>query len=323
MFPGFLEAGVIGRAVKNGLLAVDVTDLREYSTDKHRKVDEYPFGGGAGLIMTAQPVFDAMAALGIEGAEAHSQNGPWCRRLYMSPRGRLLDEKLAAELACGPDTLILCGRYEGMDQRVLDYFGFEEVSVGDYILTGGELPAMTLIDVVARLVPGVLGSDAAHAEESVYSGLLEYPQFTRPAAYPAPDGHLLTVPEVLTSGNHKEIRLWQFRQALLLTAERRPDLFQAFAEKHLSPKHCKDDKTQAGAVQEDATRVSATQVGRAQTGNAQTDRVQDGALPGSAQTGQMRAACGVETAHGLGSALTKDEMKILKEISSFCYKIAD
>jgi tRNA (guanine37-N1)-methyltransferase len=268
MFSGFLEAGVIGRAVKNGLLSVDVADLREYSTDKHRKADEYPFGGGAGLIMTAQPVFGAMAALGIEGSGAYAQNRSLhasCRRLYMSPRGRLLDERLAAEIACAPNTLILCGRYEGMDQRVLDYFGFEEVSVGDYILTGGELPAMTLIDAATRLIPGVLGSDAAHAEESVYSGLLEYPQFTRPAVYPAPDGHLLAVPEVLTSGNHKEIRLWQFRQALLLTAERRPDLFQAFVEKHLYPDRCDDAEMQ----------------------------------------------------------LTKDEMKILKEISSFCYKIAD
>ncbi|MDR1953919.1 MAG: tRNA (guanosine(37)-N1)-methyltransferase TrmD [Clostridiales Family XIII bacterium] len=221
MFAGVLNASILRRAQDSGALCVAVHDIRAYSTDKHRKTDDAPFGGGAGMVMTPQPVFDAMRDIGSGG-----------RPIYMSPRGRLLDGALAEELGREANLLILCGHYEGMDQRVLDHFAFEEVSVGDYILTGGELPAMTLIDAVVRLIPGVLGNASAHAEESIYSGLLEYPQYTRPAAFEVEGQSPLTVPEVLTSGNHKEIRLWNFHRSLELTAALRPDLFRRFIAKH-------------------------------------------------------------------------------------------
>ena len=238
MFEGVLSAGVLGRAAERGLLEFCVTDIRDYSEDKHRKADDYPFGGGAGQLMTAQPVFAALRAIGARslptGDSADSPRAsetegsspfaePDTRKIYMSPRGRLLDKGLAAELASEPALVLLCGHYEGIDQRVLDAFGFEEVSIGDYILTGGELPSMVLIDTVCRLIPGVLGSEESHAEESIYSGLLEYPQYTRPASFEG-----LDVPEVLISGDHLKIALWNFEQSLKLTAERRPDLLGAW-----------------------------------------------------------------------------------------------
>jgi len=258
MFEGVLSAGVIGRAAERGLLEFRVTDIRDYTEDKHRKADDYPFGGGAGQLMTAQPIFSALSGLGIDPTPYHGDgsakriarsvsdeafdrpyqgDGTFDRSknelpgdaasrpglLYMSPRGRLLDKDLAEELAREPELVLLCGHYEGVDQRVLDAFAFEEVSVGDYILTGGELPSMVLIDAVCRLVPGVLGSDESHAEESIYSGLLEYPQYTRPASFEGTD-----VPDVLVSGDHAKIALWNFEQSLKLTAERRPDLLRSW-----------------------------------------------------------------------------------------------
>jgi tRNA (guanine37-N1)-methyltransferase len=190
-------------------------DIRAFSTDKHRKTDDYPFGGGAGMVLMPQPVFDALAQIGTDGK----------RLLCMSPRGRLLDQALVSELAREEALLILCGHYEGIDQRVSDRFGFEEISVGDYILTGGELPAMVLIDATARMLPGALGNPRAHDEESICSGLLEYPQYTQPRSFRGMD-----VPEVLLSGDHKRIRLWKFEASLRLTKERRPDLFARFPE---------------------------------------------------------------------------------------------
>jgi len=218
MFPAVLSAGVIGRAAERGLLEFSVTDIRDFTADKHRKADDYPFGGGAGQLMTAQPIMDAMRALGEE---------PAARRLYLSPRGRLLDLALAEELSRETRLILLCGHYEGVDQRALDAFTFEEVSIGDYVLTGGEIAAMALIDACCRLVPGVLGSEESHREESIYSGLLEYPQYTRPASYEGMD-----VPEVLLSGNHREIELWNFEQALRLTAARRPEMLHAWIDAH-------------------------------------------------------------------------------------------
>jgi len=215
MFCAVLSAGVIGRAAESGLLEFNVTDIRDFTEDKHRKADDYPFGGGAGQLMTAQPVFSAMKALGFG------------RKLYLSPRGRLLDKKYAEELSRETEMVLLCGHYEGVDQRVLDAFDFEEVSIGDYILTGGELPAMVLIDTVCRLVPGVLGSEESHAEESIYSGLLEYPQYTRPATFEG-----MEVPDVLISGDHEKIALWNFEQSLKLTAERRPELLRSWLDKN-------------------------------------------------------------------------------------------
>ena len=240
MFEGVLSAGVIGRAAEKGLLEFRVADIRDHSEDKHRGVDDYPFGGGAGQLMTAQPIFSALKSLGVEprnnGKSMNTKEPPLCvlyecgeaiqsenkpRMIYLSPRGRLLDKKLAEELSKEQALVLLCGHYEGVDQRVLDAFDFEEVSIGDYILTGGELPAMVLIDTVCRLVPGVLGSEESHSEESIYSGLLEYPQYTRPASYEGMD-----VPETLISGDHAKIALWNFEEALKLTAERRPDLLR-------------------------------------------------------------------------------------------------
>ncbi|MDR2088352.1 MAG: tRNA (guanosine(37)-N1)-methyltransferase TrmD [Clostridiales Family XIII bacterium] len=217
MFAPVLNESILGRAVEQGVLDIEIVDIRSFSTDRHRKTDDYPFGGGAGMVLMPQPVFDALERLGTEGK----------RLVCPSPQGRMLDQQLVCELAREDALLLLCGRYEGIDRRVLDRFRFEEISVGDYILTGGELPAMVLIDAVARMLPGVLGNPRAHDEESICSGLLEYPQYTRPAHFRGAD-----VPEVLLSGDHKRIRLWKFEESLRLTRERRPDLFARFLEEH-------------------------------------------------------------------------------------------
>ena len=217
MFEGVLSAGVIGKAAERGLLNFGITNIRDHTDDKHRKTDDYPFGGGAGQLMSAQPIFTSLKSLGVEPGKKDR------RLIYLSPRGRKLDKSLAEELSHEKNIVLLCGHYEGVDQRALDAFDFEEVTIGDYILTGGEIPAMVLVDTVCRLVPGVLGSEESHAEESIYSGLLEYPQYTRPASYEGMD-----VPEVLVSGDHAKIALWNFEQSLRITAERRPELLQSW-----------------------------------------------------------------------------------------------
>ncbi|MDR2354949.1 MAG: tRNA (guanosine(37)-N1)-methyltransferase TrmD [Clostridiales Family XIII bacterium] len=217
MFAPVLNGSILGRARERGLLDVETVDIRAFSTDRHRKTDDYPFGGGAGMVLMPQPVFDALDRLGTEGK----------RLVCMSPQGRRLDQELALELARAETLLILCGHYEGIDRRILDHFHFEEISVGDYILTGGELPAMILIDAAARLLPGALGNPRAHDEESHSVGLLEYPQYTRPACFRG-----METPAVLLSGDHKRIRLWKFEESLRLTRERRPDLFARFLENH-------------------------------------------------------------------------------------------
>lgn len=225
MFGPVTSESILGRAKDNGILDIHITNIRDYSLDKHKKTDDYPFGGGAGMVMTVDPIFNALKSISAEGK----------RIIYMSPRGRVLDQQLISELSQEENLVLLCGHYEGIDQRILDYWNMEEVSVGDYILTGGELPAMILIDAVARLVPDVLGSSTSHDEESIYSGLLEYPQYTKPREYGG-----LAVPEVLVSGNHKLIHLWKFEKSLELTKERRPDLFEKFVKE--SHKLTKDEK---------------------------------------------------------------------------------
>ncbi len=211
-----VRTSILGRAEEKGILEITLIDIRDFSNNKHRKTDDYPFGGGGGMVMTPDPIFSA-----LEKIKPDSQ----CRIIYMSPRGQILDEKKAKELSELEEIIILCGHYEGVDQRVLDYFHAEEISIGDYVLTGGELPAMVLIDCVARMLPDVLGNEKSAMDESIYSGLLEHPQYTQPREYRG-----MEVPEVLLSGNHKLINLWKFRESLILTKERRPDMFAEFVK---------------------------------------------------------------------------------------------
>ncbi len=217
MFAPITSESILGRAVEKGILEIKLINIRDYSTDKHNRTDDTPFGGGAGMVMLCQPAFDALNDIKAEGK----------RILYMSPRGKMLNQALIEDLSTESEITILCGHYEGVDQRIIDYWNMEEVSIGDYVLTGGELAAMVLVDSVSRLVPGVLGSIESLNEESIYSGLLEYPQYTKPREYEG-----LEVPELLFNGNHKLIHLWQFEQSLLLTKERRPDLFDSFIANH-------------------------------------------------------------------------------------------
>ena len=209
-----LGMSMLGRAIDNGILELGVTDIRDYTTDKHNRVDDTPYGGGAGMVMQVQPILDAFEAAGCGGEV-----------IYMSPRGEMLTGDLARELSEKPELTVLCGHYEGVDQRVLDRLGAREVSIGDYVLTGGELPAMVLIDAVARFMDGVLAGEESVSDESIYSGLLEYPQYTKPREYNGDK-----VPEILLSGNHGEIALWRWEQSLALTKERRPDLFDAYVK---------------------------------------------------------------------------------------------
>ena len=211
---GPLRQSMLGRAADNGLLEISVTDIRDYTLDRHNRVDDTPYGGGAGMVMQVQPVLDAFRGSGYGGEV-----------IYMSPRGELLSGELAQELAGLDEITILCGHYEGIDQRALDALDVREVSIGDYVLTGGELPAMVLIDTVARFLDGVLSSEESVLDESVYSGLLEYPQYSKPREYEG-----MEVPDVLLSGNHKEIKRWRWEQSLELTAERRPDMMQRYLD---------------------------------------------------------------------------------------------
>ncbi|MDI9505245.1 MAG: tRNA (guanosine(37)-N1)-methyltransferase TrmD [Clostridiales bacterium] len=211
MLRPMLSESILGRAMTKGLLRVDLIDIRPFSRNKHKNTDDYPFGGGAGMVMLAQPIVDAVEAQEVEGFTG--------RRIYLSPRGRTFTQQVAGELAGEEQLLLLCGHYEGVDQRALDICGFEELSIGDYILTGGELGALVVIDAVSRLIPGVLGSEESSVDESFSSGLLEYPQYTRPRVYRG-----LEVPEVLLNGHHKHINDWRRDQALKITRARRPDL---------------------------------------------------------------------------------------------------
>ena len=211
MLRPMLAGSILGRAIKKGLIEVDLIDIRDYTLDKHRRTDDYPFGGGAGMVMSAQPIVDAFAAR--LGPDFHG------RRVYLSPRGRTLTQKVVEELAREDELALLCGHYEGVDQRALDQVIDEELSIGDYVLTGGELGALVVIDAVSRLVPGVLGSDESSEDESFTTGLLEYPQYTRPA-----DFRGAKAPEVLLGGNHAEIVAWRREQSLALTLARRPEL---------------------------------------------------------------------------------------------------
>lgn len=209
-----LQESMLGRAREKGILDINLINIRDYTEDKHNRVDDTPFGGGAGMVMQVQPILSAYR-------ENHLQ-GP-C--LYMSPRGKMLNGEMAESLSRQEEITILCGHYEGVDQRALDLLQAEEVTIGDYILTGGELPAMVLVDTVARFLDGVLAGEESVKEESVYSGLLEYPHYTKPREVEG-----LTVPDVLVSGNHEKINLWRYEKSLEITKERRPDLFREYLE---------------------------------------------------------------------------------------------
>ena len=212
----FLKESIIGRAREKGILTINTINIRDFSKDKHRKVDDYPYGGGAGMVMGPQPIYDAWSYI-----VSQSENKP--RTIYMSPQGRLLDQSHALELKNEEHLILLCGHYEGVDERIIEEIADEEISIGDYVLTGGELPAMVLIDCVARLVEGVLTSESSYSNESHYSGLLEYPQYTRP-----PEFMDRKVPDILVSGHHVNIEKWRFLQMLERTKMKRPDLYKQY-----------------------------------------------------------------------------------------------
>jgi tRNA (guanine37-N1)-methyltransferase len=211
MFPGPLGESLSGRALGEGIWALEAINIRDFATDKHASVDDTPAGGGPGMVMRADVVGAA-----IDAARAKH---PALPLIYLSPRGTPLTQARVRELSNGPGALLLCGRFEGVDQRVLDARGAEEISIGDYVLSGGELPAMVLIDACVRLLPGVVGADTSLTEESFESGLLEYPHYTRPRIWEGRE-----IPEALMSGDHKRIARWRREQALALTRARRPDL---------------------------------------------------------------------------------------------------
>ena len=217
MFPGPLGVSLAGKALASGLWRLEARDIRDSATDRHRSVDDTPAGGGPGMVLRA----DVLAAA-IDAADAAPASPKGRPRLLMSPRGRPLTQSAVAELAAGPGALIVCGRFEGVDQRVIEARGLEEVSIGDYVLSGGELAALALIDACVRLLPGVMGSQESGADESFSDGLLEYPQYTRPRVF---EGRL--IPEILASGDHAKVAAWRKAEAEVLTRTRRPDLWAA------------------------------------------------------------------------------------------------
>ncbi len=214
LFPEMFSAmqqSILGRAQKSGKIQINIVNIRDYTEDKHLKCDDYPFGGGAGMVMMPQPIGSAIEAMDPEH-KAH--------RIYMSPKGKTLSQQKVFELVEKEHLILLCGHYEGVDQRVIDLFIDEEISIGDYVLTGGELPAMVLADCVSRYVDGVISSSSL-IDESFSDNMLEYPQYTRPQEYKG-----LCVPEVLRSGDHKKVDAWRREQALLITKKKRPDLLE-------------------------------------------------------------------------------------------------
>ncbi len=221
MFAGPLDSSILGRARANGLVEVVVHDIRDYTDDRHRTADDYPYGGGAGMVLKADPIFRAIDSLapGWQTAGGGAGKIPGLRFIYLTPQGTPLDQALVRRLSREKRLVLLAGHYEGVDERVREALVDEEISIGDYVLTGGELPAMVVIDAVARLLPGVLGREEFALEESFADGLLEHPHYTRPA-----ETRGLRVPEVLLSGHHEMVRRWRRRESLRRTLERRPEL---------------------------------------------------------------------------------------------------
>jgi tRNA (guanine37-N1)-methyltransferase len=218
MFPGPLGVSLAGRALEAGVWSLEAVDIRGFATDRHRSVDDTPSGGGPGMVMRADVV-----AAAVDGAMANGAHKPL---IYLSPRGRPLDQARVRALAEGPGVTLLCGRFEGLDERAIEARGMEEVSLGDFILSGGEPAALALLDAVVRLLPGVMGKEASGEDESFESGLLEYPHYTRPQTFEGRD-----IPAVLTSGDHKKVEAWRRAEAERLTRERRPDLWEKFLKR--------------------------------------------------------------------------------------------
>ncbi|UKJ73569.1 tRNA (guanosine(37)-N1)-methyltransferase TrmD [Azospirillum brasilense] len=223
MFPGPLGLSLAGKALENGVWALESVDIRSFARDKHRSVDDTPFGGGAGMVMRPDVLDAALTA--TAGPPGTPGRG---RAIYLSPRGRVLDQELVKELAATPVVTLLCGRYEGVDERVLDAHGLEEVSLGDFVLSGGETAALCLIDAVVRLLPGVMGNAETAGEESFERGLLEYPHYTRPAVWTDGQGVERSVPDILLSGHHEKVRAWRLAEAERITQARRPDLWDRY-----------------------------------------------------------------------------------------------
>lgn len=213
MFEGVFGSSILKKAQEKGAVQMNVTDFRSFSQNKHNQVDDYPYGGGAGMVLKPEPLFHAVEDLVAQGKKP--------RIILMCPQGERYDQKKAEELAKEEDLIFLCGRYEGYDERIREYLVTDEISIGDFVLTGGELAAMTVIDSVVRLLPGVLGQEASHVNDSFSTGLLEHPHYTRPA-----DFRGMKVPDVLMSGNHAKIEQWRMEQSLKRTFERRPDLLE-------------------------------------------------------------------------------------------------
>ncbi|MBO4902774.1 MAG: tRNA (guanosine(37)-N1)-methyltransferase TrmD [Lachnospiraceae bacterium] len=220
LFPDLIteavHTSILGRAAEAGLISVDAVNIRDFAFNKHHKVDDYPYGGGAGMVMQAEPVY-----LAYEAVTKDLQRKP--RVIYTTPQGKVFDQKMAAEFAAEEELVILCGHYEGVDERVLTEIVTDHVSIGDYVLTGGELPALIMIDAVSRLIPGVLHNDLSAETESFENNLLEYPQYSRPEVW-----HDMRVPDVLLSGHHENVEKWRFEQSVERTLSRRPDLFERF-----------------------------------------------------------------------------------------------
>ena len=231
MVRAVLECSIIGRAQQNGYITVCAHDIRDYTVNKHKKTDDTPYGGGKGMLMATQPICDCFEAICKEHRE-----GEKTHVIYASPRGRVFNHEIARELSQYDNIVILCGHYEGVDQRVIDEIVDEELSIGDYVLTGGEIPACIIVDATARLVDGVLSDKECYEKESIASGLLEYPQYTRPPVF-----HGKEVPPVLLSGHHENIDTWRLEKSLELTKERRPDLYEKYVAEHgeLLEKHKK------------------------------------------------------------------------------------
>lgn len=217
MFESVFSCSIVGRAVQKGLISINLINIRDYAENKHRNTDDYPYGGGAGMLMMAQPIASAIkdvkAKIGID------QRAPV---IYLSPKGNVFNQKVTRRLANEDNIILLCGHYEGIDQRVIDKYVDEELSIGDYILTGGEIAAMAVVDSVSRYVPGVLGSEESTSEESFSGDYLEYPQYTRPREFEG-----MKVPDVLLNGNHAEIEKWRREQSQIITSERRPDIIKS------------------------------------------------------------------------------------------------